>query len=88
MRFPVEGEKNNMQQEMYYSVDKIEGGYALLIPDEGETPHIAGVQQLPPQCKEGDMLLMQNGVYLPAPEKTHQRREEVKDLLNQLLQGE
>lgn len=71
---------------MYYSVDRIEGNIAALVGEDGSS-FMAAVEELPYGTHEGDMLLLAEGAFTAAPEKTHQRRAEIQGLLDQLLQN-
>lgn len=74
--------------QLYYSIDKIADGFAVLLPDEGEEQVVVPYGQLPLLAKEGDMLVRQDGQFVLAPEETRKRRAKIEELLHQLLRPE
>lgn len=69
---------------MYFSIDRKTGGKAMLV-GEDKKPLEVPLAMLPPGAKEGEMLLYQNGKFLPAEDKTKERRERVSETLAMLL---
>lgn len=69
---------------MYFSIDRKTAGKAMLM-GEDKKPLEVPADMLPPGAKEGDMLLYQNGRFLPAADKTRERRERVSEALAMLL---
>ena len=69
---------------MEYSIDNMEAGQAVLISREGEALAVP-VGQLPPGAAEGDVLLWEQGAFIPSPGLTEQRRAEAGSLLARIL---
>ncbi|MDL2214162.1 DUF3006 domain-containing protein [Clostridia bacterium OttesenSCG-928-O13] len=72
---------------MFFSVDRIVSGKAMLI-GEDKRPLEVSVDLLPPGTKEGDMLFYGKDGFSPAPDKTAERRTRVAGMLGTLLQME
>ena len=71
---------------MKYSLDRIEGEYAVLI-DENGIPENVPLSLLPKESKEGSMLLKNEGGYLLDAEETKERRKKLFELQNSLFSG-
>ena len=66
-----------------YSVDRVEGDIAVLIDDDGcscPTP----LMDLPVDIRCGDVLILQDGVYMHDREATESRRSYVQSLQEKL----
>lgn len=63
-------------------LDRFSGGEAVLVGDEGafRVPRSA----LPPNAREGDVLVPADGRYLPDPAKTAERRAAMRARLRRL----
>lgn len=66
-------------------IDRILGSTAYIETPEGNIREI-DVTLLPKGCREGDVLLLENGSYQIDSEKTKRRKQSAKDLL-QVLKG-
>ncbi|MGN0631581.1 MAG: DUF3006 domain-containing protein [Ruminococcus sp.] len=64
------------QIEMFYSTDRFEGEYAVLISDEDGSQIITERENIPPEAEEGSILLLQEGQYILDKEETERRRRE------------
>ncbi len=71
---------------MLFSVDRIEGTYAVLI-DECGKPLQVPLAMLFTGVKSGDMLLYEENQFLLTQQQTKQRRETMAKVLSQMLQG-
>jgi hypothetical protein len=62
---------------MFYSIDRFEGDFAVLIADDGENrPIPVPRNQLPPEVREGSILTQEaGGMYRFHPEETQRRRQ-------------
>lgn len=70
---------------MFYSVDSIEDGKAVLMAYDEST--ICVLQsQLAFGVAEGDIVEFQDGVYIKNEEETEKQKQITADLLKQLLQ--
>lgn len=59
---------------MFYSIDRFEGDWAILIADEsGEGIQISRAE-LPSDAGEGSLLRLENGIWIYDAEATAQRR--------------
>lgn len=61
---------------MFYSTDRFEGEYAILISDEDGSQIITERENIPPEAEEGSILLLQDGQYILDSEETERRRRE------------
>lgn len=61
---------------MFYSTDRFEGEYAVLISDEDGSQIITERENIPPEAEEGSILLLQDGQYILDSEETERRRRE------------
>lgn len=71
---------------MYYSVDRFEEAFAVLV-DENGTSVIIERLELPTDTQVGDMLCKQGNAYVRDTEETTARREKLYRL-EQLLRGQ
>ena len=69
---------------MKYTIDRIEGEYAVL--EEFNTMNLINVlkSELPCEACEGDILEFNNGIYIILKEETVQRKESIKDRFERL----
>lgn len=73
---------------MYFSVDRIIKGKAVLI-GEDRKPLTVPLDMLPAGTKSGDMLLYTNsGKFIQAEERARERRQGVAEMLGVLLKAE
>ena len=68
-----------------YSVDRIVGGIAVLTDDNGAVKEVP-CKDLPAEVKEGDILSFDGECYRLEAEKTADKKEEVKRLIDALFQ--
>lgn len=72
---------------MYFSVDRIVSGKAMLIGEDGK-PLEVPVSMLPKGAKEGIMLWYEKGKFTLDEGKTEERRAQVAEMLGILLNSE
>lgn len=68
-----------------FSVDRIEEQFVVCIDDGGDILNIP-CENVPSDVKEGDVLVCVEGVYYIDTDETARRREEVRNLLDELFQ--
>ena len=68
---------------MVYSIDRIEGDVAVLVDDDGHSIPVS-LSALPPSVVCGDVLRMQDGVYILAADETQARRSYALSLQEKL----
>ncbi len=66
-----------------FCIDRFEGELAVCEAEDGSFVTIAK-SLLPPQAREGDCLLEENGQLLPDPAETQRRRSQVAERLRRL----
>ena len=66
-----------------YSVDRVEGDIVVLVDDDGYS-HPISSQDLPADVCGGDVLILQDGVYVRDQEETQSRRSYVQSLQEKL----
>ena len=69
---------------MTFSVDRIEGQSAVLQNDAGET-RIVALSQLPPDVREGAVLVLLEGKYLADAKKEVERKRRLHALMNRMF---
>lgn len=70
---------------MFYSVDSIEEGKAVLMAYD-ETTVCVNQNELGQGVAEGDIVEFQNGVYIKNEEETEKQKQITADLLKRILQ--
>ena len=65
----------------YYCLDRIEGAYAVLLAGEDKQIRVP-LTDLPPDCRDGDLFSLKNGVFVFEEAATRQRRHEMYLLQN------
>lgn len=65
---------------VYWSVDRVEEGQAILEGPDGSWMQ-RSLSELPPQIKEGDCLFQNAGEWQIDPEETQRRRKEMAQRL-------
>lgn len=70
---------------MYYTVDRVEEGLALVESPEKTMLNIP-LEKLPAGVKAGDVLCLQDGVFLPAPEEQKVREARIQRKMDALWQ--
>ncbi len=68
---------------MYYSVDRLEGSWAVLINDHDQISKVA-IEKLPGDIAEGDVLVYNGNDYEIDKQETASRRAAVTALLDSL----
>lgn len=68
-----------------FCVDRVEEQFAVCIDDSGDILNIP-CENVPSDIKEGDILVFKDGAYHIDTEETVHRREEVRNLLDELFQ--
>lgn len=68
---------------MLYSLDRLEGAWAVLVDEEGESRNVPRTQ-LPENAAEGDMLREQAGAFVPDAAAAQARRAAVLRLQQRL----
>ncbi len=71
--------------EQLWSVDRFEGGLAVLIGDDSGDSTVVPRTLLMPETREGDLVRLTDGMYRPDAAATAARREEVRTLEQRLL---
>ncbi|MDD6269408.1 MAG: DUF3006 domain-containing protein [Oscillospiraceae bacterium] len=61
---------------MFYSIDRFEGNYAVLISDEDGSQIIADRSCIPCEAGEGSVLVLSGGQYAYDREETEKRRRD------------
>ena len=69
---------------MGFCVDRIEGEVAVLSGDGGEITDVP-LTSLPDGVREGDVLRLEDGVWVADPGETVRRAERVRGKLNRLF---
>ena len=69
---------------MTFSLDRIEGHNAVLQSDTGET-RIVAVPLLPPDVREGAVLICKEGKYLPDTKTEAERKHRIHALMSRLF---
>ena len=69
---------------MYYTVDRIEGAYAVI---EDDAMKLADVKlcELPDDIKEGDILRLENNIYIIDTERTRQVKQEMRERFEKMF---
>lgn len=70
---------------MRYIIDRIEGLYALC-EDEDNLVVSISLEELPPFAKEGDILIIQDGVCLVDKANTTRRRKQIQRKMMDLFE--
>ena len=68
---------------MYYTVDRIEGDFAVL-DDDGD-PRDINLKDLPENVKEGDILKFENNAYIIDAERTKQSKKNIEERFRKLF---
>jgi len=71
------------ESEIYFTVDRTEGGWAILVCPLGELKIPAAV--LPEGYSEGDVFTMDHGHFVICPEESERSRKRVKKLVDSLF---
>lgn len=66
---------------MYGVIDRIEESIAVIEFDNGKIENIT-LENIKGEAKEGDVLLLKNGLYFIDKEETNKRKKEAESFLN------
>lgn len=77
--------KKSIEKTSYFSIDRFEGEFAIC--ENKETSEIININKslLPANCKEGDIIKLENGVYIIDKTITNSEQEEIKNMVNNLF---
>lgn len=77
-------EQDKRREDMKYSVDRIEGGFVILIDESGNRITVPE-NLLPDNAKPGSMLIRENDRYFFDRIKTERRKKRLFNLQNSLF---
>ena len=69
---------------MYYTVDRIEGEYAVIEDGEMNLKNVK-LDGLPENIKEGDILKFENNIYVIDTEKTKQVKKNMEERFKKMF---
>ncbi len=77
--------KESIEKSIQFSIDKFEGEFAVC--ENKETNEIINIRKslLPKNCKEGDIIKLENGVYIIDKISTENAHKEIKNLVDNLF---
>lgn len=77
--------KNSIEKKSQFSIDRFEGDFAIC--ENKETNEMININKslLPSNCKEGDIIKLENGVYIIDKATTNAEQEEIKSIVNNLF---
>lgn len=77
--------KNTMEKNTFFSIDRFEGNFAIC--ENKSTNEIVNIDKslLPDNCKEGDILKFENGVYVIDKNKSKSEQQEIKNMVDNLF---
>lgn len=64
-------------------IDRFEGIYAVCEKDDRTMINIE-IDRLPSTIKEGDIIILENGIYQIDEKVTHERKQNIEKLMNDL----
>ena len=67
-----------------YIVDRVEGDFAVLEKESGGTIDVP--KKDIPDAKEGDVLILENGIYKVSLEETQRRKELIAEKMRKLFE--
>ena len=67
-----------------YIVDRFEGDFAVLEKESGGTIDVP--KEDIPDAKEGDVLILENGIYKVSMEETQRRKELIAEKMRKLFE--
>jgi len=71
---------------VYYTVDRIEGGFAML-EDANMNMKNVKLNDLPENIKEGDILKLENNIYIIDTERTKRIKKELDERLRKMFKN-
>lgn len=77
--------KKSIEKKSQFSIDRFEGDFAIC--ENKETNEIINIHRslIPENCKEGDILKLENGVYIIDKVSTNTEQNEIKSMVNNLF---
>lgn len=77
--------KNSIEKKSQFSIDRFEGDFAIC--ENKETNEMININKslLPSNCKEEDIIKLENGVYIIDKATTNAEQEEIKNMVNNLF---
>lgn len=77
--------KNLIEKPILFSIDRFEGTFAVC--QNTESNEIINIDRslLPKNCKEGDIIKLENNVYIKDEFATKNVQEEIKNMVNNLF---
>lgn len=77
--------KNSIEKTTYFSIDRFEENFAVC--ENKSTNEIVNIDKslLPYNCKEGDILKFENGVYVIHKSRTESEKNEIKNMVDNLF---
>lgn len=77
--------KKSIEKKSHFSIDRFEGEFAIC--ENKETNEMVNIHKslLPKNCKEGDILKLENGVYIIDKISTNTEQKEIKNMVNNLF---
>ncbi len=77
--------KNCIEKPVLFSIDRFEGKFAVC--ENIKTNEMINIDKslLPENCKEGDIIKLENNVYIKDEIATHNAQEEIKNMVNNLF---
>lgn len=77
--------KKSIEKSTSFSIDRFEG--ELAVCENKETNEMININRslLPENCKEGDIIKLENGVYIIDKFTTNTEQEEIKNMVNNLF---
>ena len=68
---------------MKITIDRFEGSYAVCEREDRVLVHVER-KALPPEAREGDVLVQENGLYRIDPSATQKRKARIEGLMKEL----
>ncbi len=77
--------ENHLSKVITFSIDRFENNFAVC--ENKQTNEMVNIEKslLPIDCKEGDIIKFENGIYTLDLDKTNKEKEEIKNLVNNLF---
>lgn len=77
--------KNQIEKTTFFSIDRFEGDFAIC--ENKSTGEMVNIKKslLPESSKEGDILKIENGVYILDKVATQNNQNEIKNMVNNLF---
>lgn len=77
--------RNSIEKNILFSIDRFEGNFAVC--ENQSTNEIVNIERelLPAECKSGDIIKFENGLYILDKETTQEKQEEIKNMVNNLF---